>query len=187
VADSPEAQLKNELKLDFYYPVLDAITVSLQSRFNAESVIIVEHISSVLSLNDKFESSVKQLSLLARLDGDLCVAEGKMVLANENCKSSDGIITLQRISSSMVQLKHSVVYKNFFRLIVFLLTLPVTSASCERAHSKVDLIKSAVLASMSSERLEDLVTISSEKSLLDSLDPLTIVDRFALRARGLKL
>jgi len=110
-----------------------------------------------------------------------------MVLANENYKSSDGIITLQRISSSMVQLKHSVVYKNFFRLIVFLLTLPVTSASCERAHSKVDLIKSAVLASMSSERLEDLVTISSEKSLLGSLDPLSIVDRFALRARGLKL
>jgi len=49
----------------------------------------------------------------------------------------------------------------------FLLTLPVTSSSCERAHSKVDIVKSAVRASMASERLEDLILISSEKKVLD--------------------
>jgi hypothetical protein len=80
----------------------------------------------------------------------------------------------------MVELKHSLVYKNLYALIVFLLTLPVTSASCERAHSKVDLVKSAVRASMDSERLEDLVLISSEKNILDALDMSSVVDRFAL-------
>ena len=65
----------------------------------------------------------------------------------------------------MVELKHSLLYKYFYALVVFLLTLPVTSASCEQAHSKVELVKSAVRASMSSDRLEDLVNvISSEKS-----------------------
>jgi len=48
-------------------------------------------------------------------------------------------------------------------LILYLLTLPVTAASCERAHSKVSLVKSAVRASMNADRLEDLVFISSEK------------------------
>ena len=65
-------------------------------------------------------------------------------------------------------------------LLVFLLTLPVTSASCERAHSKVDLVKSAVRASMGSERLEHLVLISSEKSALDSVNVSAVVRPAAL-------
>ena len=72
-------------------------------------------------------------------------------------------------------------YKNFHSLLVFLLTLPVTSSSYERADRKVDLIKPAVSASMGSERLEDLVLISSEKSVLGSIEMYAVVDRFAKR------
>jgi hypothetical protein len=72
-------------------------------------------------------------------------------------------------------------------LLVFLLTLPVTSASCERAHSKVDLVKSAMRASMTSERLQDLVLISAEKTLLDSIQLSSVIDRFAASNRGLPL
>ena len=60
-------------------------------------------------------------------------------------------------------LKHNVI-KHFFQLILYLLTLPVTAASCERAHSKVSLVKSVVRASINADRLEDLVFISSEKT-----------------------
>ena len=95
--------------------------------------------------------------------------------------SQSGPSSLQSLSltSKMVTLGHSVAYKNFYALLVFLLTLPVKSASCERAHSKVDLVKSAVRASMSSERLEHLVLISSEKSALDSVNVSAVVSRFA--------
>jgi len=79
----------------------------------------------------------------------------------------------------MVTLGHSVAYKNFYALLVFLLTLPVTSASCERAHSKVDLVRSAVRASVGSERLEHLVLISCEKSALVSVNVSAVVSRFA--------
>ena len=57
---------------------------------------------------------------------------------------------------TMAQHKHNDLYKTFYSLVVFLLTLPVTSAACERAHSKVDLVKSAVRESICSDRLEDL-------------------------------
>lgn len=62
----------------------------------------------------------------------------------------------------MTLLKHNIAYKNFYTL-VLLLTLNATAASCQRAHSKVDLIKSAMCAIMISERLEDLLFISAEK------------------------
>ena len=92
--------------------------------------------------------------------------------------------SLQNIAIKMIELKHSIVYKNFYSLILFLLTLPVTAASCERAHSKVDLIKSSVRASMGSERLEDLVIISSEKSTLDSLEMSVIVNELIVTYNG---
>ena len=84
----------------------------------------------------------------------------------------------------MVQLKHGLLYKYFYALVVFLLTLPVTSASCEQAHNKVELVKSAVRASMGSDRLEDLVVISSEKSTPAALKMSSVVCRFALTSRG---
>jgi len=46
------------------------------------------------------------------------------------------------------------------------------------AH-QIDLVKSAVRASMGSERLEHLVFISSEKSALDSVNVSAVVSRFA--------
>ena len=76
----------------------------------------------------------------------------------------------------MAPLKHNLLYKHFYQLVVFLLTLPVTSASCERAHSKVNIVKSAVRSSMNSERLEDFILISSEKTVLDSIELAVIVD-----------
>jgi len=65
--------------------------------------------------------------------------------------------------------------------------VPVMSASCERCHSKVAFVKSAVRASMTSHGLSDLVMISCEKSIIDGMDLPHVVDRFALVPRGLPL
>ena len=87
----------------------------------------------------------------------------------------------------MVTSKHNLLYKPVYQLVVFLLTLPVTSASRKRAHSKVDIVKSAVKSSMTLERLEDCIPISSEKTVLDSIELAVIVDKFAATARALLL
>ena len=85
----------------------------------------------------------------------------------------------------MTEKKYNFLYKTFYHLVTFLLTLPVTSAPCERAYSKVNLIKSAVRSGMSTDRLESLVLISSEKSIVDFFDMQTIIDRFAATDRAL--
>ena len=64
------------------------------------------------------------------------------------------VTCLRDMLTKMMELKHSVVFKHFFQLIVYLCTLPVTSAACEMAHNKVDLVKFAVRASIGSDRLE---------------------------------
>jgi hypothetical protein len=67
------------------------------------------------------------------------------------------------------------------------MTLPVTSAARERVHSKVDLVNSAARASMTSDRLQDLVLILSEKNIVDKIDLSAVVTCFALLHRRLPL
>ena len=86
----------------------------------------------------------------------------------------------------MVTSKHNLLFKHFYQLAIFLLTLPVTSASRERAYSKVDIVKSAVRSSMTSERLEDFKMIS-EKTVPDSTELAVIVYKFVATARALLL
>ena len=182
--DPAEDELRREVRLDFFIPVLDTVGLALKSRFNAECMTVVRYISCVMKRDDNFEAAVRQLSKLAQLDGDVCVTEGQLLFCNDVYRSLD---SLQTFTQTMIASNHSIVYKNFFSLIKYLLTLPVTSASCERAHSKVDLVKCAVRASMSSERLEDLVILSSEKQILDHISLAAVVDRFAGFDRGLPL
>lgn len=187
-ASSEEEGLKNELRVDFFFPVLDRVATSLASRFNSECVTVMKLISSFVQFGDNFEDCTKQLASLARIDVNLCVAESNMIMLHKDSYTlADSAPSLQSVACKMVELKHSVVYKHFYALVVFLLTLPVTSASCERAHSKVDLVRSAVRASMGSDRLADLVLISSEKPTLDALQMSSVVNRFALTERALPL
>ena len=79
-------------------------------------------------------------------------------------------------------------YTDLFRMIVIVTTLPVTMASCERAHSKVKLINNYLLVTMSSERLEDLEEISCERDISDSITLDRMVEAFKLAGeRRLKL
>ena len=55
----------------------------------------------------------------------------------------------------------------------------VSVASCERTHSKVKIFNNYYLrSSMSSDRLEDLVQISSERDIADTIKLETLVDIF---------
>jgi hypothetical protein len=98
-----------------------------------------------MARGENFENAVRQLcSIIAKLDGDLCVAEGNLLFYNEAYRSVDSALksmsSLQCLATTMVTSKHNLLYKHFYQMIVFLLTLPVMSASCERAHRKVDIV-----------------------------------------------
>ena len=64
----------------------------------------------------------------------------------------------------------------------------MTSASCERAHSKIKIIHNYLRAKMTPERLEELLIISTERETADSIDLDAVVNRFKLsHARRLAL
>ena len=71
-------------------------------------------------------------------------------------------------------------YPDLFKVIKIVATLPVTVASCERTHSKVKIINNYLRASMSPDRLEDLVQISSERDIANNIELSKLVQMFKL-------
>ena len=179
----PEQVLKTKLRIDFFRPVMDAMKMAIERRFNADCVQVITHISAVFPASLR-QDGIRTLSNMAKLDGDLCVAEAQLLATHAQYDHTTTIIDL---AQQMVREKHHMAYKNVYQLVIYLLTLPVTSASCERSHSKVDLIKSAVRSSMTSGRLECLITMACEKKILNDIPNSDIVDRFAVSPRGLPL
>ena len=63
-----------------------------------------------------------------------------------------------------------VTFECLYNLLLVLVTLPVTSASCERSFSKMKLIKIFLWNSMNNDRLSDLALLSIEISWAEGID-----------------
>lgn len=70
-------------------------------------------------------------------------------------------------------------YPNLLVLYKILLSLPISNCSAERSMSRLKLIKTRLRSTMSDEKLNDLMILSSEKDILDNLDIDVIINRFA--------
>jgi hypothetical protein len=61
-------------------------------------------------------------------------------------------------------------YKTLATALQILLTLPVSVASCERSCSKMKLIKSYLLSTMSQDRFTNLAILATENEVVSSID-----------------
>jgi hypothetical protein len=71
------------------------------------------------------------------------------------------------------------IYPNLTTSLRIYLTLPVSVASCERAFSKLKLIKSYLRSSMSQARLNDLAIISIEQEVSNTVQYASVIADFA--------
>ena len=68
-----------------------------------------------------------------------------------------------------------------------MISVPVTSAECERAFSKLALIKNKLRTSCGQERLEKLLLCSVERDVVQQIDAERVIDRLDADDRRLAL
>lgn len=73
------------------------------------------------------------------------------------------------------------------KLYSIMITVPVTSAECERAFSKLALIKSKLRTTCGQQRLEKLLLFSVERDIAQRVNVEKIVDRFDRHNRRINL
>ncbi|KAG6932927.1 hypothetical protein G0U57_020337, partial [Chelydra serpentina] len=104
---------------------------------------------------------------------------GDELKAPSRCISAGS--TPKAVLEYMCTNKMTTLFPNAFVALRILLTLPVTVASGERSFSKLKLIKTHLLSTMTQERLVGLATISTEHKLAQTLDFQEAVQIFATK------
>lgn len=79
------------------------------------------------------------------------------------------------------------IYPNLQTALRIFLSLPVTTATCERSFSKLKLIKSYLRSSLGQERLSNMSILAIEREVTCTLDYSKLVDSFAeLKSRKVR-
>jgi hypothetical protein len=73
------------------------------------------------------------------------------------------------------------------RIYALIITVPVTSAGCERTFSKLALIKNKLRTTCGQDRLEKLVMCSVERDIVQNIEMDRVIDRFAKMNRRIRL
>lgn len=95
-----------------------------------------------------------------------------------NIKNNSG--SLQPIFKIFLNKGLISVFPNVYTMLKIGLTLPVTSASPERAFSKLKIVKNRLRSTMGQERLQGLMRITCEKDIIVNYE--NIIDNFASKS-----
>ncbi|KAM5586362.1 zinc finger MYM-type protein 1, partial [Rosa sericea] len=86
--------------------------------------------------------------------------------------------TVSDLCRRLVESRKSAFFPMIYRLICLVLTLPVSTATTERAFSSMTIIKSKLRNKMEDEFFDDLMVVYIEKEFADSIDNDSVIAEF---------
>ena len=167
----------------FFYPVIDSMLKELNRRFSNTNCELMTSIQSLNPQSDAFlkETNVFSFGRLYNADIDDLGHELHQFKRVLDRKIQSGEITKPCNTVELVCFiePYREVFFELFRLCKIAVTLPVSSASCERSFSTLKLIKTFLRSTTTDMRLSDLGVLSIESRRAKALDLDAFVDRFA--------
>ena len=207
--NQPEGESEEQrFRCEFYFSSLDKILNELNKRFleKACEMMTLAATFHPRNLNDENASKVEKLAQFYQLSSDRVGQQFLLFSKSKQCK--DWKIAYEHHISKEKEMEDNLdkgpktkcrpwiclpsslevfskddlhrLYPDLFKVIKIVATLPVTVALCERTHSKVKIINNYLQASMSPDRLEDLVQISSERDIANNIELSKLVEIFKL-------
>lgn len=141
------------------------LAVVLQPPLTTPSVQQVEEVVNL------FPPSVKvdPLSLSAEFE----VFTSIVTQRNEQCKTVD--------EAGKIAFDNKEIFPNIYRCYKLLFTAPVSVADIERSFSRMKIVKNFLRSSMTDNRLEDLIVLSTEKDLTKTIDMDDVLKNWAAK------
>jgi hypothetical protein len=88
------------------------------------------------------------------------------------------LLNISELCQWLVRIGKSTIYQLVFRVVVLLLTLPVSTATTERAFSAMNIIKTRLRNKIEDEFLTDSLMLYIEKEITATLSTYSIIDDF---------
>ncbi|XP_025420199.1 uncharacterized protein LOC112690401 [Sipha flava] len=167
---------KEEIRVSTMYPLIDSLVQGIDERFNQESTSIITGVGKML----KFELSKDDINLLTNhfdLSKDEFVSEIHLLKA----RNKDDILTNKDCAFWLKWLRENGIETIFFqhrKVLKGFSVIPVTSASCERAFSKLTHIKTKLRTTMTQGRLENLMLPYIEQTMAKNVDINDVIEEF---------
>jgi Domain of unknown function (DUF4371)/hAT family C-terminal dimerisation region len=153
--------------------VTDIALTELKSRFHGSAGRLYEMVGALMNNVISIDELRDHIDALypAAVDVDVAVAQFDLVRHIPTWLTAKTLqLRALACPPSMIELRQ--LYK-------IMLTIPVTSAGCERTFSKLALIKNKLRTTCSQDRLESLLLCTVERDVVKRVDVERVIDRFA--------
>ncbi|KAK0146464.1 Zinc finger MYM-type protein 1 [Merluccius polli] len=173
----------DDLKTQSFYPVLDRLLMELRRRFSIEANDVLEGLPALSPKHPSFLD--KQLIMpMARHYGiseENLSAELHQVRRLLKRKEDQGVTIQSKEEFLSLMRPYKDAFVDLYKLISIALTLPVTSASCERSFSCLCRLKNYLRNSGGDSRTSDLALLAINPRRTRTLNSDSIIDAFALK------
>ncbi|XP_042418961.1 zinc finger MYM-type protein 1-like [Zingiber officinale] len=180
-----QTTIEHHYHFDVFNVAIDFILMELNTRFNESSVELLS-LSTALDPKNSFDSiNSDDICKLAKkfypedfTNQDIVALEYELVHYKLDVMQNLKASTLVELCQQLTESGRSKVYIMLTRLIHLVLTLPVSTATTERAFSAMKHVKTALRNKMEDDFLEDCLTLYIERDLAKDIDIDSIIDEF---------
>ncbi|XP_059664130.1 uncharacterized protein LOC132309886 [Cornus florida] len=167
--------LEHHYRIDIFYGTIDSQLQELNNRFSEKAMKLVTLSSALDPRDDKFypQDFTDQERIMLTFQLQHYEVEMPVHLYLKNMS------TISELCRGLVETKKSKIYFLIDRLIRLVLTLPVSTATIERAFSTMKLVKTQLRNMMEDEFLADYLSVSIEKEIAQTFSTDSIIDDFS--------
>ena len=177
-------------RVDIFIATLDKQLQEIRYRFNGKALELLAF-SAMLEPKDGFQAyNVDEICSLSKKHYPIdftsqAIHDFKHQLQHFMCDAKDdphvkNISTLQEVCQHLAQSGKSKIFYLFDRLIRLILTLPVSTATAERAFSAMKIMKTRLRNKMEDDYLTDSLLIYIERKISRSFTTKSIIEDFKL-------
>lgn len=171
---------EEEMRITVYNVTLDQMINGIDLRFSQETLNMIKSIANALELNVD-DNDITILTKTFHLEAEMLKSEISLLQHTDNVPKS----TIKNCDTWIKWLTEfnsgrETIFNNIFKMLKIFITIPVTSCSCERAFSKLSLIKTKLRSTMHQDRLDGLLTMSIEQKLAYNLNIDDIIEQFKI-------
>ncbi|CAI6357412.1 unnamed protein product [Macrosiphum euphorbiae] len=162
---------------------LNKMIRGIDERFSQETLNLIASMGKMLKLQTD-DADIKILSEAFNLKN--IHTEIKLLInipeIESICGSSN--INISKWLDWLVDSGRSEIFSDFYKSLKLFVTIPVTSCSCERAFSKLTIVKSKLRSVMTQERLNALMLIFIEQHIATEIDLEDVIEEFKVLIPG---
>lgn len=171
-----------------YYEIIDRTSASLDERFDPNTMKLMNEIENFITEKGPVDGIISFYNISKKdgthqfdFDRDRLILHRDMLIdimkqSNQSPKNIQDVVTFLRSNGT-----HIPQLEELVKLLKIVLTIPVTTCTCERSFSALRRLKTYLRSTLISQRLNNISILHIHQDIADSLDLSPIINEWISR------